>query len=532
MPTAIAVAMLTFAASGALALHMPLAPGPPRSRPIHMQIKANSWQGRLDKALLDVDVAPQARFRLLQRALKDPQLKDDVASAVSAIQERGFGKGHPDAIEALWPAGTIARSDIEALAALRTQVPEALKAVQQAARAPSARSPAPPSVDPAEIISAVVGLATDREQQAAIEEEIKNIARSTPKGLETPAYTVEGAISGPEVLGRAQTIELRSYAPFTVARTTMANDVGDVMSGAPGAKGAKGFNTLASYLFGKNAESTKMEMTMPVEIASTAAGDSSMSFVLPRGDGAAAPTPLDESEISIEDVPARLVAVKAFPGLVTDEEVERQRKELLAAVDVRPVLLEVGSDARMKAKTLSLRLPHEDARFVLRAESPKDRDAWLRAIAEVQVEAKRDSSATWADSDSLKIVAGGAEGAKADALLAAARARGRADLESPRASEARASTFDGRHVSSLTAASVVPVASSCDTSLLTSVATAPAGRASAAEAAAAEPIDLRDSLSRERSYSAKTADGKAPPAAPATPPPTALGPPCLSFFGC
>jgi hypothetical protein len=134
-----------------------------------------------------------------------------------------------------------------------------------------------------------------------------------------------------------------------------------------------------------------------------------------------------------------------------------QRKELLAAVDVRPVLLEVGSDARMKAKTLSLRLPHEDARFVLRAESPKDRDAWLRAIAEVQVEAKRDSSATWADSDSLKIVAGGADGAKADALLAAARARGRADLESPRASEARASTFDGRHVSSLTAASVVPV---------------------------------------------------------------------------
>ena len=84
--------MLTFAASGALALHMPLAPGPPRMRPIHMQAKANSWQGRLDKALLDVDVAPQARFRLLQRALKDPQLKDDVASAVSAIQERGFEK--------------------------------------------------------------------------------------------------------------------------------------------------------------------------------------------------------------------------------------------------------------------------------------------------------------------------------------------------------------------------------------------------------------------------------------------------------
>ena len=48
--------MLTFAASGALALHMPLAPGPPRMRPIHMQAKANSWQGRLDKALLDLSL--------------------------------------------------------------------------------------------------------------------------------------------------------------------------------------------------------------------------------------------------------------------------------------------------------------------------------------------------------------------------------------------------------------------------------------------------------------------------------------------
>ncbi|KAH8057032.1 hypothetical protein JL722_7258 [Aureococcus anophagefferens] len=139
----------------------------------------------------------------------------------------------------------------------------------------------------------------------------------------------------------------------------------------------------------------------------------------------------------------------------TSSTTRRTSARSLAAVDVRPVLLEVGSDARMKARTLAAAAAR--GRFVLRAESPKDRDAWLRAIAEVQVEAKRDSSATWADSDSLKIVAGGADGAKADALLAAARARGRADLESPRASEARASTFDGRHVSSLTAASVVPV---------------------------------------------------------------------------
>ena len=86
---------------------------------------------------------------------------------------------------------------------------------------------------------------------------------------------------------------------------------------------------------------------MPVEIASTAAGDSSMSFVLPRGDGAAAPTPLDESEISIEDVPARLVAVKAFPGLVTDEEVERQRQQLLAAVEADGSVRPAGDDGEV-----------------------------------------------------------------------------------------------------------------------------------------------------------------------------------------
>ena len=32
--------------------------------------QANSWQRRLDKALLDVDAGPEARIRLLQRVVK------------------------------------------------------------------------------------------------------------------------------------------------------------------------------------------------------------------------------------------------------------------------------------------------------------------------------------------------------------------------------------------------------------------------------------------------------------------------------
>merc|ERR1719453_796524 len=58
----------------------------------------------------------------------------------------------------------------------------------------------------------------------------------------------------------------------------------------------------------------------------------SMSFVLPSADAGAPPTPLDGSDIVIEKVPGRLVAAKPFPGIVTDEEVERQKAALLEAL--------------------------------------------------------------------------------------------------------------------------------------------------------------------------------------------------------
>jgi hypothetical protein len=94
--------------------------------PTTSSLAPNSWHKRLDKALLDVDGArtPQARIRLIQRAIKDPQFKEDVTRGIDAIQTKGFGKGHPILIEALWPKGTIARSDIEGIQALVKSVPE------------------------------------------------------------------------------------------------------------------------------------------------------------------------------------------------------------------------------------------------------------------------------------------------------------------------------------------------------------------------------------------------------------------------
>ena len=72
-----------------------------------------------------------------------------------------------------------------------------------------------------------------------------------------------------------------------------------------------------------------MAMTMPVE--TRAGGDApGMAFVLPRDAADVPPAPL--GAVTIEKVPARLVAVKRFPGLVTDGEVERQRAAVAEAL--------------------------------------------------------------------------------------------------------------------------------------------------------------------------------------------------------
>merc|ERR1719221_1315889 len=96
-----------------------------------------------------------------------------------------------------------------------------------------------------------------------------------------------------------------------------------------------GFNALASYLFGKNAAGTEMAMTTPVEISvdptEDGADGSTMAFVLPRENSVLPPVPLSD-DVLIEDLPERLVAVKAFPGIVTDEEIERQRALIAAAL--------------------------------------------------------------------------------------------------------------------------------------------------------------------------------------------------------
>jgi len=262
--------LLTFVFGVCLGLNAPLP-----------KLKQNSWQARLDKALLDVELGPGSRLRLLSKVILDPAVREDVQAAVGVIRERGIGKGHPDAIDKLWPVGTTARADLEALTALRKQIPEALEELKKqspkdlfASSASSDTTQA--SVNPSEVLSSLATLATDRTKQRELIEEAKDLVRRTPKSLETPAYKVVGTVEGPIVLGKPEVIEVREYEAFTIASTEMP-------SGGMGSRaGASGFTTLAAYLFGKNAGSEAMAMTMPVSTTMDAAGNASMAFVLPR----------------------------------------------------------------------------------------------------------------------------------------------------------------------------------------------------------------------------------------------------------
>jgi len=322
--------MLAFVLGGAcLGLNAPLP-----------KLKQNSWQARLDKALLDVELGPGSRLRLLSKVILDPAVREDVQAAVGVIRERGIGKGHPDAIDKLWPVGTTARADLEALTALRKQIPEALEELKKqspkdlfASSASSDTTQA--SVNPSEVLSSLATLATDRTKQRELIEEAKDLVRRTPKSLETPAYKVVGTVEGPIVLGKPEVIEVREYEAFTVASTEMP-------SGGMGSRaGASGFTTLAAYLFGKNAGSEAMAMTMPVSTTIDAAGNASMAFVLPRRNADNPPAPLPASDVTIAQVPSRLCAVKAFGGLATDQEVERQKQALLTSLDAAGSTLRV-----------------------------------------------------------------------------------------------------------------------------------------------------------------------------------------------
>jgi hypothetical protein len=154
----------------------------------------------------------------------------------------------------------------------------------------------------------------------------------TSHATEEPTFTVQRNLDG---------IELREYAPYTVAEVLVAADANDA--------GNRAFPILAGYIFGKNKGERKMAMTAPVTQAAVpmklemtapvtqtpTAGGYLVQFVLPKGITTAnAPEPLD-ARVMLRDVPVKRVAVIRYSGLWSEsnynEHLAQLQKGLRAA---------------------------------------------------------------------------------------------------------------------------------------------------------------------------------------------------------
>ncbi|KAF0934241.1 hypothetical protein E2562_023603 [Oryza meyeriana var. granulata] len=147
------------------------------------------------------------------------------------------------------------------------------------------------------------------------------------------------------VLKREAEYEIREVESYYVAETTMPGRSGFDFNGS-----SQSFNVLASYLFGKNTTSEQMEMTTPVftrkgepngekmemttpVVTKKSANENKwkMSFVMPSKYGPDLPLPKDPSVI-IKEVPAKIVAVAAFSGLVIDDDISQRESRLREAL--------------------------------------------------------------------------------------------------------------------------------------------------------------------------------------------------------
>jgi hypothetical protein len=146
-------------------------------------------------------------------------------------------------------------------------------------------------------------------------------------GTQEPAF---------RVLERTGAYELREYAPFLVAETTVDNadfeDAGNIA-----------FGRLFGYISGNNkagreATPQKISMTAPViQQRGEAAADTAyrVAFVVPSGyDAETVPQPTDPN-VRIRPMPARLVASLRYSGRWTESLFRAREKELRALLAAR-----------------------------------------------------------------------------------------------------------------------------------------------------------------------------------------------------
>jgi len=295
-----------------------------------LALQPNSWQKRLDRAFLDVDVrTPEARIRSLQRAIQDPALYKDVSRAIDAVRTQGFGKGHPELIDILWPEGTIARRDLEGLQALTKQLPERFEGLDVGEVVVGVKGGIKVK-DASEVVGVVVGRVMDDPKRTV--RIAQNVWRSKPVEVETMGYEVVRVVGGAAdgtVLSGDEEVEVRRYDSYQSVSCPLNSDALFALKTM-----GEGLNELSSYLlFGNNEESIVMDMTSPFVITRAASSKDSatskMRLKLPKEYTDQPPAPEPSSEVELEVYPETVVATTSFSGICTEQEIERQLTKLI-----------------------------------------------------------------------------------------------------------------------------------------------------------------------------------------------------------
>jgi hypothetical protein len=143
------------------------------------------------------------------------------------------------------------------------------------------------------------------------------------KGTPQQPYTVLRSIGE---------LEIRHY-PEAIAATVVpqAATYRDVAN--------PGFRTLAGYIFGGNADGTKIAMTAPVHME-LGAERSTMRFIMPEEHNMESlPLPADTT-VHLERLPEEVVAALRFGGFADEERIARESErliDLLRAAGLEPI---------------------------------------------------------------------------------------------------------------------------------------------------------------------------------------------------
>ena len=150
----------------------------------------------------------------------------------------------------------------------------------------------------------------------AVQEVLKQVFNftKTPENLKTPKYVT---------LRRYRDFEVREYEKFFVAETTVNSNTGSAKM--EDSEAGQAFNRLAGYIFGKNEQNEKMEMTTPV----FSNKNQKMQFVVEESSNSIKPV---DGLVAVKDRERFLVAVASFSGIANKEITDETEKKLREAM--------------------------------------------------------------------------------------------------------------------------------------------------------------------------------------------------------